>query len=299
MCTSPLKGYPVSGGIVFERPPGHSGRSIPISCRQCVHCRLARESEWAMRITHEALFYPGAAWFVTNTLDPEHAAPDSSVSKEAHALYLKRVRHAFGPTRYVGVGEYGTERGRPHYHYALFGPVFSDLKFAGKNERGDRRYSSRQAEALWPKGFVEVSPLDFGSARYLAGYLSRDKRAKEAGSADYVHDNGVVVPRELPFFTMSRRPGIGRKYLEQYGRQLGADDFIVIEGRKRPVPGYYRRILDQVDAPLAERLAAEREAAMYSPEAKARRRPARLRAKAAVLDAKLALGRRGTRGGVG
>lgn len=298
MCTSPLTAYPVSGGISFSRPVGHSGRTVQLPCRQCLHCRLQRESEWAIRIMHEALFYPGASWFVTNTLDPEHAFPDSSVSKEAHALYLKRVRHAFGPTRYVGVGEYGTERGRPHYHYALFGPVFSDLVFIGKNARGDRRYSSVQASALWPKGFVELSPLDFGAARYLAGYLSRDKRAKVPGSADFVSDDGVITPRELPFFTMSRRPGIGRKYVEAYGRQLGAGDFVVIEGRKRPAPGYYRRVLDQVDAPLAERLAVEREARVYSPEAKARRRPERLAAKAAILDAKLGLSKRGTRGGV-
>lgn len=293
MCTSPLIAYPIPGGVSFSRPAGHSGRTVELPCRQCTHCRIMREAEWAVRIMHEALFYPDRTWFVTNTLSPEFASVDSSVSKETHRRYMKRVRRAFGPTRYVAVGEYGKRTKRAHYHYGLFGPLLTDLKFAGKNDRGERYYRSPALEAVWPFGFVEVSPLDFGLAKYLAGYLARDRNAKREGSADYVHDDGTVVARELPFFTMSRRPGIGREYVEKYGAQLGAGDFIVVDGRKHFTPSYYRRIVGEYFPDLAKRLDAEREAAVYTPEAKAARRPARRAAKAAILEAKLSRGRKG------
>lgn len=300
MCTSPLVAYPSpSGGRPsFVRPPGHSGRILELPCGQCLHCRIGREREWSTRLMHEALFYPGLSWFVTNTFAPEFALPDASVSKETGALYLKRCRHAFGAIRYMQRAEYGERTHRAHYHYALFGPDLTDLRPARRNERGDQLYTSATLEKLWPYGFVEVAPLDAGSARYMSRYLVRSFKGEGLRPWDFVSPDGVITEREPPFISMSRRPGIGRRYVERYGHELGAGDFVVVDGRKSPTPGYYHRVLEDLAPALAERLAAQREAFVYSDKAKAERRPYRRAAKAKVLSARLSVGTRGSRRGL-
>jgi hypothetical protein len=259
-----------------------------------LHCELGNENSWALRICHEALLSSGPSWFVTNTFAPEYAVPESSVSREVHQLYVKRVRRRFGKVRYVVAGEYGEQWGRPHYHYALFGLDVPDLKYSRSNERGERLYTSEVLSKLWGFGFVEVAPLDVGGARYLAGYLSRDRRAKEPGWNDYIHDDGRVTARDPAFFLMSRRPGIGRGYVEKFGTQFAAHDFVVLDGRKYPRPQYYTRLLEQLQPELAEKLKAKAEASLLTPQSKANRAPGRLAAKDVILKARRSLGRRGS-----
>lgn len=296
MCHSPLTAYPVSGGVVFSKPSGHSGRTIQLPCKQCLHCRLTHAAEWGTRFMAESLFH-GNSWFLTLTQDDEHASAWSSLDKAVLQAFWHRWRERGAKLRYGACGEYGDNTHRAHYHAAVFGPDIPGLEFFRKNERGERLYTSDWLSELWGRGFVTVAPLDAGTAGYVAGYCLRDMRAKQAGWYDTVTPSGEYVERALPFFTMSRRPGIGRGFVERYGAQFEAGDFMIAGGRKVPTPKYFHRVLEAQSPELAAELQLRREAEVYSDRAKRERRPGRLEAKATVLAAKLGVARRGTRRG--
>lgn len=44
---------------------------------------------------------------------------------------------------------------------------------------------------------------------------------------------------------MSRRPGIGSDWYDQFACDVFPSDFLVIDGKKRPVPRYYTNKLDE------------------------------------------------------
>lgn len=297
MCTSPITAYwKPRGGISFEKLRECSGRTVQLPCRQCLHCRLIHAGEWATRFMAESYFHSNA-WFLTLTQDDDHGSNWSSLDKAVLAAFWHRWRMRGVQLRYGAAGEYGERTERAHYHAAVFGPEIPGLEFFRKNERGERLYTSDWLSDLWGRGFVTVAPLDAGTAAYVAGYCLRDVHAKDDGRYDTVTPSGEYVERTLPFFTMSRRPGIGRGFVEKYGSQFGAGDFMISGGQKVKTPKYFHNVLEELNPPLAADLKAAREAQIRSPRARAERRPARLRVKAECLKAKLANSRRGSRRG--
>lgn len=296
MCHSPITAYPVSGGISFSRPVGHSGRTVQVPCRQCLHCRLTRAAEWGTRCWAESLSHANA-WFLTLSQDDDHGSAWSSLDKAVLQAFWHRWRERGVKVRYAACGEYGEQTERAHYHAAVFGPEIPGLEFFRNNERGDRLYVSDWLSELWGRGFVTVGALTPESAAYVAGYCLRDMYAKQPGRYDTVNPSGELVERELPFFTMSRRPGIGAGFVERYGTQFAAGDFMISGGRKVPTPKYFHRVLEAQNPDLAAVLQERREDEVYSDRAKRERRPGRLAAKATCLQAKLDVARRGSRRG--
>lgn len=299
-CFYPLKAYPSPGGgrISFSRPPGHSGREQHIACGQCIGCRADRSIEWAARISHECLSW-SANWFITLTYEDDCLPADLSIDKREVILFFKRLREAAaargllegsGVRRFYN-GEYGTRTQRAHYHAIIFGVRLPDLKFWKNNDRGERMWTSDFLAEVWHKGRVVVGSVTPASAAYCAGYCLRDSGAKHLPYGFIDPDTGELCERTPPFIGMSRRPGIGRAYVERYGGQLAAGDFVIIDGRKVPSPKYYRRVLESLNPHLAEQLATAREAAAHTPRAKRERRPDRLKARETVARAKRALGK--------
>jgi len=141
--------------------------------------------------------------FVTLTYRPELQPRD--VDPRALQLWLKRVRRSVAPIRlrYFGVGEYGAESWRAHYHVALFGmPECS----AGGTLYGRDGFSSRccsvcsLVSASWGMGRIHVGTLTPHSAGYIAGYVT--KKMTRA-------DDDRLQGRRPEFARMSLRPGIG------------------------------------------------------------------------------------------
>lgn len=86
---------------------------------------------------------------------------------------------------------------------------------------------------------------------------------------------------------MSRKPGIGASWLDRFACDAFPSDFVVVDGRKRPVPRYYLRALSEHAVGLGfserEQLLLKRREAGRAHEAD--RTPARLetREQAALL----------------
>lgn len=91
--------------------------------------------------------------------------------------------------------------------------------------------------AEWSNGFVAVGHLTIDSANYIAGYMVKKIKGKDAKA--HYKELGI----EPEFALMSRRPGIGQTFLNKYGDHIHDTDFVVVKGKKAPLPRYYRNKL--------------------------------------------------------
>jgi len=216
---------------------------IKLPCGQCVGCRLERSRQWAMRCVHEAQLYADNC-FITLTFDDQslHARPNPwSVDVRDFQLFMKRLRKRFGAgIRFYHCGEYGEKNGRPHYHACLFNFDFPDKKLWKITKGGCRLYTSDALAELWPYGFSTIGDVTFESAAYVARYIMK-KINGELAEEHYVDEDGVILNPE--YTTMSRRPGIGRGWLDKYFSDVYPHDHVVINGVKMKPPKYYDGVL--------------------------------------------------------
>lgn len=153
--------------------------------------------------------------FVTLTFRHEDMPVNGDVSPRDLQLFMKRLRfNTRLKLRYFGVGEYGDETWRPHYHVALFG--FPNClhgitrERAAATERGCCT-SCNTIRKAWGLGNVDLRPLEQGSAQYVAGYTVK-KMTKV--------DDWRLDGRHPEFARMSLRPGIGLGMMHELASTL-------------------------------------------------------------------------------
>lgn len=234
-----------SGRWVFnlaEAPNGAEGVEVP--CGNCQGCRVRRTGDWVIRNLWELVANNGVAFFATLTFADEHLPDDYSVDARHLQLFMKRLRARFPGLviRFFAVGEYGEREDktmRPHYHVLIYGVVPDDLEQIEVSQRGLPQWSSETISSLWGQGRVVLGTVDPSSISYVAGYIF-DKLSGERGEAYYagrVHAvTGQVCDVRPPFNVMSRRPGIGMCFWEEFQHSDAQHDFIVRDGRKRAMP---------------------------------------------------------------
>ena len=162
---------------------------------------------------------------------------------------MKRLRKKHGAgIRFYGCGEYGEKLGRPHYHVCLFNFDPSDKK-PFKENRGEILYTSNDLDQLWGKGFTLTGAVTFKSAAYVARYIT--KKISGAGADQHYEtvspDTGEIFQLLPEFTTMSRRPGIGKKWLDTYKTDIYDHDFVVINNKKMRAPRYYDQQIEISD----------------------------------------------------
>lgn len=151
-----------------------------------------------------------------------------------------------GPFRFYHCGEYGGENLRPHYHALLFGQDFHSDRVQVQ-ETPYPKYRSALLDQIWGLGRTDIGNVTYQSAAYVARYVNKTGVAlrrieKDVDDPRYTRVNPETgeywqVPRE--YSTMSRRPGIGASWLEQYHTDVYPSDEVVHDGRKFPPPRYY------------------------------------------------------------
>lgn len=260
--------------VVFDHTKAlDPDRPIKIACGRCIGCRADHARQWAVRAVHEAQLHPDNC-FVTLTFNDAslatREAPPWSLDKAEIQRFMKRLRKRIAPrkVRYFGCGEYGEETGRPHYHVNLFGWTPPDRYLWSRRLDGKlgeiRYYRSPMLEQVWPYGHVVVGDVTFESARYVAGYVMK-KIGGELAEAHYRvvdPETGEILGDRVPEFSlMSRRPAIGRDWLERYSGDVFPHDEVIMSGRPQKPPAYYLRAYEQfgdAEADLVEAVKAER-----------------------------------------
>lgn len=274
-CYHPLSGWPVeSSGKLQYHPLGSYSpdlkrvdpRIIPIPCGRCVGCRLDYSRAWADRMMLE-LETAGCAVFITFTYDNDHVSyccwddtgelAGLTLNKRDWQLFMKRLRKAF-PDRqltFYASGEYGEHTHRPHMHAIVFGlslDDFSDRKIKGKNELGQIYYISDRLTKIWQNGFTMLCDVSWKTCAYVSRYVMK----KIVEDAEYLVECTDLVPE---FALMSRRPAIGRRYLDAHPDCL---DFsaISVRGKEEPIrlPKYYLDRLSLTDPEKFAKIKEER-----------------------------------------
>jgi len=152
---------------------------------------------------------------VTLTYNDENLPEDNKPSKRDIQLYHKKLRKDLSNKMlFYLISERGEKFGRIHYHCLYFN-VPSSQKFLNLVQKS------------WDKGQVHISELNEGNIRYVT--------------------NHNIFRREKPdeWALMSRRPAIGRTYIELYNRELKyyvENDMFTINDYeyKYAMPRYYK-----------------------------------------------------------
>jgi len=242
-CYHPLRAWRVRGGhtknhtwpITFTFSEGLKDKEVIVPCGQCIGCRLDRSRAWAIRCVLEQSQHEHSE-FLTLTYDDEHLPEDSSLQKKDVQLFIKRLRRNF-KLRYYMCGEYGDKMERPHYHLCLFGIEFLDkVPLPARFQKaGYVIYESPTITSLWDKGLHSIGELNFESAAYVARYVVKKIRGPEA--------ENHYGKREPEFALMSRRPGIGRSWFEEYAEDTFKAGKIITQNLTCKVPKYYDDIV--------------------------------------------------------
>lgn len=235
-----------------------------IPCGQCLECRLNYAKNWAARCEVESYYYK-ENHFITLTYKDEDLPVINKITGEcyrglknpidyynynkhyevANLLkkdvqdFLKRLRKWANKNgyiedkeygiRYLYCGEYGENKGRPHYHMLVYGLHIPDLKFHYK-KKGYMHFISEQIEKLWGHGLVDIGGVDYKSCQYVARYIV--KKQKDDGGKFWYKGKGLAKE----FINMSLKPAIGLRYYQDHRDEIYSVDTIYLKEGRRQKP---------------------------------------------------------------
>lgn len=165
---------------------------MPVPCNKCMECQASKQSAIRVRMLLEEKCHDCLPVFFTLTYNDDHL-PVGGVSQTDVKRFLNRLHLYLGRAgfstyfRHVVFSEYGSLKGRPHYHGILYGldwlryelfPEFFNI-----------------LEKAWGKGFVRYEQVTGRAFKYVSKYVGKDSFMNEAKG------------RNPNFWTASRRTG--------------------------------------------------------------------------------------------
>ena len=209
---------------------------VPIPCRKCIGCRIDYGRQWTVRLMHEAQMQTEDSVFITLTFDDKHLSKDGSIQVSAMQQFHKSLRQLLSPIKYrhYTIGEYGDKYGRPHYHSIIFGHDFPEkVKHKYLTKYSDWMYTSELLTNCWGNGYCTIQPLVRARAAYITGYVTKKLNGPKA--AEY-------KGKTPEFANMSNQPGLGNSWFLKFYKDLFPSDFVILDGKRFPMPPYYDRL---------------------------------------------------------
>lgn len=210
---------------IMEDVSGHVFllKSVEVPCGKCDDCRLTASRNWAYRCLMESKYHSDN-WFVTLTFSDEFLP--SRVDTKDVTMFMKRLRFRLSSPgmKFFASGEYGSKTKRPHYHLILFGCRLDDLMILDASKG---LYRSKLLESVWPYGQVAVGEVTQESCAYVARYSSKK------------------VGDRKGFIQMSRRPGLGYRYLMDHKVAARCDYLpLMVNGALKRItpPRYFEKL---------------------------------------------------------
>lgn len=200
-----------------------------VACRECWQCIRSRVDDYVGRCIAESKSAV-AAHVVTLTYgrddDPESMFYGEKLHPRAMVLtysdvqkWLKLLRRHGYPCRYIVAGEYGSLKGRAHWHGVIFWqervPYIPAFRKRIMHQRIDEEtgkpvvLKNGKPAFWWPYGFCQWDKPDFGSdaelvrsLRYACKYLQKGRGEAQS------------------HFAVSRMPPLGAAYFADLARRM-------------------------------------------------------------------------------
>jgi len=222
---------------------------ISIPCGKCARCLERRKMEWGFRMGIE-LEASKTAYFVTLTYDQENVPYNrygiKTLKPKNLTNFFKRLRQnqRRGETtiehltnglrntdriKYYAAGEYGEQRGRPHYHAIIFNTAI------------------KYVESSWQLGGVHVVKANEMTIAYVMKYLDKHKDKKQD-------------KRKVPEYNvMSEEIGMDYVYKMREWHKRNIEILYVTsrKGIRVPMPKYYREKIFSEDERKAQVMIVE------------------------------------------
>ena len=198
---------------------------MPLPCGKCPPCKKRRTSGWSFRLVKEGE-RSNSALFITLTYDTEYVpiTKNGFMNLDLQDLqkFFKRLRKKTNEKlKYYAVGEYGSQKKRPHYHIILFN--------ANKEHILDAWTINSK-----PIGFCHIGNVSAASIGYTLKYMCKESKIP-------IHQND---DRKKEFAVMSK--GLGKNYMSEQMIKWHKNDllnrmFVPIEdGKKIAMPRYFK-----------------------------------------------------------
>lgn len=192
------------------------GETVQVGCRLCWQCRKNRVNDLVGRCIAEQQT-ASQTLAVTLTYTDEAGANAAVLVYKDIQDFMKRFRFAGYKVRYIVAGEYGSQKGRAHWHaiFFLYGKILNVVD--DPDQRGEwdiilPRYDddpwARIQWAPWSsksegRGFAYFQQPDYGGFRYLLKYVLKD----QTQSVSITH------------LAMSKKPPLGFGYFMENAAQ--------------------------------------------------------------------------------
>lgn len=170
-----------------------------VACRECWQCRETKVDDWVGRNIAESKTAK-AAHVVTLTYGNDETTGDidhiraSVLTYSDVQKYLKYLRADGFPVRYFVVGEYGSLKGRAHWHIILY----------WQENVPDHVLRENFSQKHWPHGWSYWDKSTPEAVRYACKYLLKD------ASDDAKQGWGPMV---------SKKPPLGHQYFQELALQ--------------------------------------------------------------------------------
>lgn len=186
-----------------------------VPCGKCAFCIKKNIDAWCLRLQHE-MEVSSSAFFITLTYDEQHLPAGEELSKRDLQLFIKRLRKINPGIRYFAIGEYGSQKGRPHYHAVIFNLINLDLITSSWTDNNGH-----------PIGHIVGDRATLGRIRYMVEYMALPQ---------------VTNGKTPAFRVMSRRPGIGSSYVQKWkGFHRARSDSVVYQfSTPNAMPRFYK-----------------------------------------------------------
>lgn len=152
-----------------------------------------------------------------------------SLRKKDVQKFFKRLRKKNKQKiKYYLVGEYGTERMRPHYHIILFNMDTPN----SKNTDYNTQEVTKAIDKAWGLGNVHAGDVNAITIKYTVGYINKRGKIPQFEGDD-----------RLPEYSnMSQK--LGDNYITpqtiKYHKQNLTNVFATLQEQKIPLPRYYK-----------------------------------------------------------
>ena len=162
-----------------------------VGCRECWQCRKRRVNDYVGRCIAESKFAK-KTYAVTLTYGGDEGVNAVTLIYKDVQDFLKRLRKKY-KCRYIVTGEYGSAKGRSHWHIILF---FQDnWPEVTSNKRVDWKY--------WKHGFAYFQEPDWKGFEYCLKYVLKDQTSRQSDS----------------HLAMSKKPPLGHEFFQQLAKQ--------------------------------------------------------------------------------